>query len=77
MGDSQTFIDFLEWGLTTYPAEHTMLILYDHGGTGLGGICYDPYHNNDYLSINELEYSLAKTKKHMKKPFDLAVMALI
>ena len=56
MGDAKTFSDFLEWGLKTYPAEHTMLIMSDHGGPGTGGLCYDPYYDNDCITINELEY---------------------
>lgn len=73
MGDYNTFIDFLEWGYTTYPAEHTVLVLYDHGGNSLGGVCYDPYNNDDCLTINEIEYSLAKTKKYMQNQLELIV----
>lgn len=71
MGDSKTLIDFLKWGYTTYPAEHTVLMFNDHGGTGLGGLCFDPYYNDDCITINELEYSLAQTKKYMKNQLDL------
>ena len=71
MGDSKTLIDFLKWGYTTYPAEHTVLMFNDHGGNGLGGLCFDPYYNDDCITINELEYSLAQTKKYMKNQLDL------
>lgn len=71
MGDSKTLIDFLEWGYSNYPAEHTVLMFNDHGGSGLGGLCYDPYYDDDCITINELEYSLAKTKKYMKNQLDL------
>lgn len=75
MGDAKTFSDFLEWGLTTYPAEHTMLIMYDHGGAGTGGVCYDPYSDDDCITIDELEYCMAKNKKNMKDRLDLVYIA--
>ncbi|MEZ4268910.1 MAG: clostripain-related cysteine peptidase [Myxococcota bacterium] len=30
--DPAVLADFIDWGLTTYPADRTMLILWDHGG---------------------------------------------
>jgi hypothetical protein len=30
-GDPATLLDFIRWGLTTYPAEHAALILWNHG----------------------------------------------
>ena len=31
MGLASTFQSFLEWGLTNYPAERTMVVMWDHG----------------------------------------------
>jgi predicted secreted protein len=31
MGDPQTLIDFVTWGMTTYPAERYAVVLWDHG----------------------------------------------
>ena len=30
-GDPRVLIDFLKWGITTYPAEHYMAVLWNHG----------------------------------------------
>lgn len=30
-GDPEVLIDFLKWGITTYPAEHYMAVLWNHG----------------------------------------------
>ena len=32
MGDPNTLTDFVKWGLETFPARHTALVLWDHGG---------------------------------------------
>ncbi len=32
MGHPQTLTDFINWGVTNYPAEHYMLVLWNHGG---------------------------------------------
>ena len=40
MADGATFEDFLEWGLSEYPAEKTGLIVWNHGGA-MGGCCND------------------------------------
>lgn len=53
MGASSTLQSFLEWGLTTYPAEKTALILWNHGG-GMGGVCFDENHYNDSLLSKEV-----------------------
>ena len=40
MGKQSTFESFLTWGLQSYPADKTGIILWNHGGA-LGGCCYD------------------------------------
>ncbi len=32
MGHPQTLTDFINWGVTNYPAQHYMLVLWNHGG---------------------------------------------
>lgn len=54
MGDPQSLRNFINWGLTNYPADKTALILWDHGG-GLSGVCWDEDNGDDHLTINELE----------------------
>ena len=53
MGSSSTLQSFLEYGLTTYPADKTGLILWNHGG-GLNGVCYDEKKSDDSLTASEV-----------------------
>ena len=59
MGDSQTLSDFLTWGVKNYPADHMALILWDHGGGSISGVCFDERNNNDSLYLRELDKALA------------------
>ena len=53
MGLSSTFQSFLEWGLSSYPADRTAVILWNHGG-GLRGVCYDENFDYDTLTNDEV-----------------------
>ena len=54
MGTSSTLQSFIEYGLETYPAEKTALIMWNHGG-GLQGVCFDEKHSQeDSIDISEL-----------------------
>jgi len=53
MGDYKSVIDFANWAKTTYPAKHTMLIIWNHGAGWIKGmpeatrgISYDDETNN-------------------------------
>ena len=54
MGESQTFADFLEFCSTNYPADHTMVVFWNHGGGSLTGVAYDELYDYDYLSLAEI-----------------------
>ena len=59
MGDPNTLIDFAEWTIADYPANNYLLVLWDHGGGCMGGVCYDssePFH--DPIELDELEVAL-------------------
>ena len=65
MGDPQTLADFIVWAVKNYPAEHYILILWDHGGgwrnevkEPIKGVCWDDT-DNDHLTLPELEKALA------------------
>ena len=60
MGDPSSLSDFATWAIQTYPAEHYMLILSDHGG-GWSGIAFDETSGNDPLSMRDLDTALAQT----------------
>ena len=53
MGEQSTFEAFLNWGLTTYPANKTGVILWNHGGA-LDGVCYDNNYGMDSLLNSEV-----------------------
>ncbi len=70
MGEPNTLSDFLTWGLKTYPSEHMGLIMWDHGGGSISGVCFDECNKYDSLLLRELELSMAKTALTMWKKFD-------
>ena len=52
MGKSSTLTSFLNWGLSTYPAQKTGVIFWNHGG-GIDGVCSDENYNGDTLTSSE------------------------
>ena len=63
MGDPITYIEFLNYCNTNYPADNRVLLFWDHGGGTLGGVCYDEQFGKDYLSLPDLEFALGATSK--------------
>ena len=64
MGSPESLREFLEYGLMEFPADRTVVILWDHGAGSEGGVCFDETANDDGLSvveINEVLESLEKT----------------
>jgi hypothetical protein len=57
MGDPATLIDFVGWAVTNYPANHHVLVLWDHGADWRG-VCWDYSSSNDYLDMYEIDYAL-------------------
>ena len=74
MGNPDTLADFIDWGVTEYPAKHTMLIFWDHGGPEMN-ICYDEIYNKDALMISEIEYAFAKIKNSLIAPLDIVMFS--
>ena len=70
MGDTKTLSDFLTWGVKNFPADHMALILWDHGGGSIAGVCFDERNNNNSLTLRELDEALATTYKGMWEKFD-------
>lgn len=58
MGDSSTLREFIDWGTQNFPAKRTALILWDHGGGFLRGICRDELYKNDWLTVQEFDEAL-------------------
>ena len=59
MGQASTFESFLEWGLTSYPAEKTGVIMWNHGGA-MTGVCFDENFSDDSLLNSEVNTAVAK-----------------
>lgn len=70
MGDPKTLSDFLTWGIANYPAEHMALILWDHGGGTISGVCFDERNNYSSLSLRELDTALSTTLGSMWDKFE-------
>ncbi|MFX1251586.1 MAG: clostripain-related cysteine peptidase [Promethearchaeota archaeon] len=56
MGDPQVLKQFIDYGLTHFPAEHVMLVIWDHG-QGFRGVSYD-YASRSHMSINGIREAL-------------------
>lgn len=70
MGLGSTLSDFLTWGADTYPAERYGLILWNHGGGTIDGLCFDQQFHNDSLTLPELDVALAEGTRAIGKKFD-------
>ena len=58
MGSSSTLQKFISDGLTTFPADHNALVLWDHGG-GWTGMGPDESDANDILTLPEMTDAIA------------------
>lgn len=83
MGDAQTLQDFLRYCKENYPAEHKMLLFWNHGGGSLFGFCFDEKFGNP-LSLNDLRQVLKNVETaNPENPafdvvmFDTCLMATI
>ena len=65
MGDPDGLEEFLRYGLTEYPADRTIAVLWDHGAGSEGGICFDETAGDDGLTIVEINQALEKLGKNV------------
>ncbi len=70
MGESQTLADFIEFGVQNYPAEKMGLVLWNHGGGSITGVCFDELYDNDSLSLREIGDALSKASAVMTDRFE-------
>ena len=70
MGEAATLSGFLAWGIRNYPSEHMGLILWDHGGGSITGVCFDELNQRDSLNLRELDTALNQAYGIMWDKFD-------
>ncbi len=72
MGDPDTLTDFLEFCEDNYPADHKVLLFFNHGG-GSFGLCWDEVFGDDNLTLQEVSESLEAVygENPSEKPFEL------
>lgn len=76
MGKAETLSDFIGWGMKNYPSDKYGLVLWNHGGGSLGGVCYDENCYNDSLSLKELSNALSEAENKFDFiGFDACLMA--
>ncbi|MBQ3425721.1 MAG: hypothetical protein IJH37_01080 [Clostridia bacterium] len=78
MGESSTLSNFIKWSAESYPADHYMAIIWDHGGGPLGGVAYDSNYGYDSLSVRELRSAFGSSGIYMDLiVFDASLTATI
>ena len=79
MGEAETLVDFVSWGMEFYPAAHYALVIWDHGNGLIArnademlteGIAYDET-DADYIDMPELRSALATLTGNGSTPIDL------
>ncbi|MBR6705060.1 MAG: hypothetical protein IKI84_00060 [Clostridia bacterium] len=58
MGDAATLSGFIRCGLSSAPARKTALVIWDHGGGPVFGLCNDENFDDDGLTLSELRLGL-------------------
>ncbi len=58
MGSEKSLLKFLKYGMTEYPADRMIVILWNHGAGSEGGICFDEMADEDGLTLVEINSAL-------------------
>ena len=88
MGDEDTFVDFVEWGMQNYPARRYFVVLVNHGwgwyprsvssrdvaSAASRGVMFDDAPAWDYLSNAELKSALERIKATRGKNLEILGM---
>jgi hypothetical protein len=91
MGDPQTLINFVEWGMQNFPATRYAVVLWDHGSGWhkaltedslvFKGVCWDQTSGDDYLRMKEVRTALQTIENDEEEPelvgFDACLMAMV
>ena len=70
MGDPNTLTEMAKWTFDTYPAEHQLILLSNHGG-GWRGVCWDDTSDGDNLDLEDLKTSLSELERYFGRKLDI------
>jgi hypothetical protein len=81
MGAKATLQSFLEWGMGSYPANNYALVLWDHGGGWVYGVCSDDTSSGDSLLLPEIREAISAAESSTGKRvglvgFDACLMGM-
>lgn len=71
MGREETMREFLQWGVDNYASEHMAVVLWNHGGGSISGVCFDETDGYDSLTLRELDGALLSVCGSTGRKFDL------
>ncbi|MGL4790225.1 MAG: clostripain-related cysteine peptidase, partial [Anaerotignaceae bacterium] len=79
MTDPETLSNFINYGVSNYPADRYMLILWDHGGGSLGGFAYDQrFPSSSAMTLSEIDQALSTSDVYFDFiGFDACLMATL
>lgn len=84
MGEAQTLADFLTFAKENYPAKHTMVTFWNHGGGSVAGAAFDESFGFDSLSLAEMYEAFTSVYEENAKDqpidivgFDTCLMATV
>ncbi len=63
MGDAKTLSSFISFGISNAPARRYIMVLWDHGGGPVYGLCNDENYKDESLSLAELKSGLTSGLK--------------
>ncbi|MEG0839697.1 MAG: clostripain-related cysteine peptidase [Hydrogenoanaerobacterium sp.] len=78
MGRASTLGDFLKWGVSAYPADKYMCVVWDHGGGSVSGVAADELFEWDSLDLRELAEGVSMAGVQFEAVgFDACLMSTI
>ena len=86
MGDFNTLVDFVNWGIATYPAANYAVVLWDHGGGWrstdstaiVKAACWDDTNGGDNLENREVGAALAAIPENIDLfGYDCCLMGML
>ena len=70
MGRAGTLAAFLNWGVENYASEHMGIVLWNHGGGSITGVCFDETDDYDSLTLREMDAALLSVCGDSGRKFD-------